>query len=212
MMDGLPRFPRHPDPLRFWRRISPDRLALVDRPRGERLTYAELDAAADRWAGLLRARGIGRGAVVAALSGNRRELPELFFACGRIGAALLPLNWRLSAAELKPILADLIAFGKREGAHRPWIGVYAREMGGHVVVAGVAEGGPAAAAGLAAGDLVLAVNGQPVTSLAEFYRRIWSLGDAGVGVPLQVTRGARPMELRVHSIDRLRWLKLNQSY
>jgi fatty-acyl-CoA synthase len=129
MMDGLPRFPRQPDPLRFWRRISPDRVALVDRPRGERLTYAELDAAADRWAGLLRARGIGRGAIVAALAGNRRELPELFFACGRVGAALLPLNWRLSPAELKPILADarpdlLIGearFRDRADGHPAWL-------------------------------------------------------------------------------------------
>jgi fatty-acyl-CoA synthase len=99
-------FPRRPDPLRFWRRAAPDRVALVDRARGGRWTYAELDAAADRWAGVLRARGIGRGGIVAALAGNRREVVELFFACGRIGAALLPLNWRLSAAELAPILAD----------------------------------------------------------------------------------------------------------
>jgi fatty-acyl-CoA synthase len=99
-------FPRRPDPLRFWRRAAPDRVALVDRTRGGRWTYAELDAAADRWAGVLRARGIGRGGIVAALAGNRREVVELFFACGRIGAALLPLNWRLSAAELAPILAD----------------------------------------------------------------------------------------------------------
>jgi fatty-acyl-CoA synthase len=99
-------FPRHPDPLRYWRRIAPDRVALVDRARGGRQTYAQLDAAADRWAGVLRARGIGRGGIVAALAGNRREVVELFFACGRVGAALLPLNWRLSSAELAPILAD----------------------------------------------------------------------------------------------------------
>ncbi|HYR06553.1 MAG TPA: AMP-binding protein [Longimicrobium sp.] len=99
-------FPRRPDPLRYWRRVVPDRVALVDRARGGRQTYAELDAAADRWAGVLRSRGIGRGGIVAALAGNRRELAELFFACGRIGAALLPLNWRLSSAELAPILAD----------------------------------------------------------------------------------------------------------
>jgi fatty-acyl-CoA synthase len=99
-------FPRRPDPLRFWRCAAPDRVALVDRARGGRWTYAQLDAAADRWAGVLRARGIGRGGIVAALAGNRREVVELFFACGRIGAALLPLNWRLSAAELAPILAD----------------------------------------------------------------------------------------------------------
>jgi fatty-acyl-CoA synthase len=99
-------FPCHPDPLRYWRRVAPDRVALVDRARGGRQTYAQLDAAADRWAGVLRGRGIGRGGIVAALAGNRRELVELFFACGRIGAALLPLNWRLSSAELAPILAD----------------------------------------------------------------------------------------------------------
>jgi fatty-acyl-CoA synthase len=99
-------FPCRPDPLRYWRRIAPDRVALVDRARGGRQTYAELDAAADRWAGVLRSRGIRRGGIVAALAGNRRELAELFFACGRMGAALLPLNWRLSPAELAPILAD----------------------------------------------------------------------------------------------------------
>ncbi|HEX8691345.1 MAG TPA: AMP-binding protein [Longimicrobium sp.] len=103
---SAPVFPRRPDPLRFWRRIAPDRCALVDRSRGGRLTYAELDAGADRWAAVLRALGIGRGDLVAVLAGNRREVVEVFFACGRLGAALLPLNWRLAAAELAPILAD----------------------------------------------------------------------------------------------------------
>ena len=123
-------FPRRPDPLRYWRRAAPDRVALVDRARGGRQTYAQLDAAADRWAGVLRARGIGRGSIVAALAGNRGEVVELFFACGRVGAALLPLNWRLSPAELAPILADArpdLLVGearfraKAEGAPAPWI-------------------------------------------------------------------------------------------
>ena len=108
-------FPLHPDPLRFWRRQAPARIALVDRTRGERLTYAQLDAAADRWAALLRARGIARGDLVGVLAGNRHEIPALFFACGRVGAALVPLNWRLAAAELAPILADArpsILFGE----------------------------------------------------------------------------------------------------
>ncbi len=105
-MSRAPHFPRHPDPLRFWRRQAPDRLALVDRSRGHRLTYAELDAGADRWAALLRAHGIGRGGIVAILAGNRREHAELLYACGRVGAALLPLNWRLAAAELASIIAD----------------------------------------------------------------------------------------------------------
>ena len=103
---SVPAFPRRPDPLRFWRRIAPDRVALVDRARGERLTYAELDAGADRWAAALRGLGIARGDLVGVLAGNRREIVELYFACGRIGAALVPLNWRLAAPELAPIVAD----------------------------------------------------------------------------------------------------------
>ncbi|HEU0052821.1 MAG TPA: AMP-binding protein [Longimicrobium sp.] len=105
-MTGVPHFPRRPDPLRFWRRVAGSRPALVDRARGERLTYPELDAAADRWAAALRAKGIGRGDLVATLSGNRAEVAAAYFACGRIGAALLPLNWRLAAPELAPIVAD----------------------------------------------------------------------------------------------------------
>jgi fatty-acyl-CoA synthase len=105
-MTAVPVFPRRPDPLRFFRNLAGARHALVDRGRGERLTYPELDAAADRWAALLRAQGVGRGDVVATLAGNRSEMAAAFFACGRIGAALLPLNWRLAAPELAPILAD----------------------------------------------------------------------------------------------------------
>ncbi|HYJ80957.1 MAG TPA: AMP-binding protein [Longimicrobiaceae bacterium] len=105
-MSVAPSFPRRPDPLRFWRRAAPERIALVDRARGERLTYAELDAEADRWAALLRDEGIGRGDIVAVLAGIRADVAALFFACGRVGAALLPLNWRLAAAELAPVLAD----------------------------------------------------------------------------------------------------------
>src|SRR4051812_3513156 len=105
-MNAVPNFPRRPDPLRFWRQLAGARHALVDRARGERLTYPELDAAADRWAALFRAQGVGRGDLVATLAGNRSEMAAAFFACARIGAALIPLNWRLAAPELAPILAD----------------------------------------------------------------------------------------------------------
>jgi S1-C subfamily serine protease len=123
-----------------------------------------------------------------------------------------PGNMFVPVDALRPIMADLIAFGRREGAQRPWLGVYAREVGGRVVIAGVAEGGPAAAAGLAPGDAVSAVAGAPVSGLADFYRRVWALGDAGVEVPVRVARGPRQVDLKVASTDRLRWLRLRQSY
>lgn len=108
-------FPLQPDPIRFWRQIAPERTALVDRSSGGRWSYAELDMYADRWAALLRGAGVGKGERVATLAGNRAELAGLFFACGRIGAALVPLNWRLPAPEIAPILADAaprIIFGE----------------------------------------------------------------------------------------------------
>ena len=103
---GAAAFPSHADPFRFWARIAPRRIALVDRTRDRRYDYAALDAAADRWAALLRSAGVGRGDQVAAISGNRMELVVLLYACMRAGAALVPLNWRLAAPELAPILAD----------------------------------------------------------------------------------------------------------
>jgi fatty-acyl-CoA synthase len=99
-----PAFPSSPDSLRFWSKISPGRTALVDRTRGTRQSYLELSAAADRWAGLLRAKGVKRGDRIAVVAGNRHEVVELFFACGRVGAALVPLNWRLAPVELRAII------------------------------------------------------------------------------------------------------------
>lgn len=101
-----PLFPLHPDPLRGWRRLAPARTALVDHASGSRWSYAAFDAEVDRWAGLLRASGVRRGDRVATLAGVRPDVCALLFACGRVGAALVPLNWRLPAPELAPILAD----------------------------------------------------------------------------------------------------------
>lgn len=94
------------DPLLVWARLAPERIALVDRASDDRVSYMELDAAADRCALRLHAVGIGPGDRVATLSGNRRELVDLYFACGRVGAALVPLNWRLAPPELAGILED----------------------------------------------------------------------------------------------------------
>lgn len=99
--------PGYGDPIRWWRRFSPERIALVDRKSDSRITYGELDRRSDRWLDVLdRQMGMQRGDRLALLMGNRREFAELFFACVRLGVALVPLNWRLSAMELGVILAD----------------------------------------------------------------------------------------------------------
>ncbi|EJC83449.1 acyl-CoA synthetase (AMP-forming)/AMP-acid ligase II [Rhizobium leguminosarum bv. trifolii WSM2297] len=96
------------DPILYRARLAPDRLALFEIATGRQLTYAELDARIARCAGLLSDMlGARRdGARVAMLARNSMDAIVLAFACQRAGAIYVPLNWRLNAAELRPILAD----------------------------------------------------------------------------------------------------------
>ena len=63
-------------------------------------------ARTDRLAGCAGGAGIGKGDRVALLAPNCAEYFELQFACGRLGAIMLPLNWRLTVPELDYILGD----------------------------------------------------------------------------------------------------------
>jgi S1-C subfamily serine protease len=113
---------------------------------------------------------------------------------------------------LKPILSDLISKGRRATPPRPWLGVNADELRGRLFVSRLSPGGPAERAGLRTDDIVLAVGGEEVSTLAEFYRRVWSRGAAGVEVPLRVLRGSQVRELTVRSIDRVQYFKGSSTY
>ncbi|MBB6219681.1 AMP-binding protein [Rhizobium leguminosarum] len=96
------------DPILYRARVAGDGQALFEIATGRQLTYAELDLRIARCAGLLSATlGARRdGARVAMLARNSMDSIVLAFACQRAGAIYVPLNWRLNAAELRPILAD----------------------------------------------------------------------------------------------------------
>ena len=94
-------------PLSFLRRAAEDftdHVAVVDGDR--RLTYGEFGARVARLASALAAGGVERGDRVAVLAPNRSAMLEAHFAVPAAGAVLVPLNTRLSAAELERILAD----------------------------------------------------------------------------------------------------------
>jgi len=77
---------------------------------GQTLTYAALNARIEQTARALKAElGVGRGDRVAILSLNRPDYLVLLYACARLGAILVPLNWRLAAAEQLFILSDAAA-------------------------------------------------------------------------------------------------------
>jgi len=103
---------------------------------------------------------------------------------------------------LGPILDDLLKLGRADRPPRPWLGLYATELQGRLVVAGLATGGPAARAGLKTGDTLAEVAGEPVTGLADLFRKVWRLGAAGVEVPLTVARNGNRRAVTVASVDR----------
>ena len=113
------------------------------------------------------------------------------------------LNMIVPIDILKPSLADLVKYGRPGHPARPWLGLYAAEVGERIVIAGVADTGPAEAAGLEAGDILIAIEDERPKSLAELWRRVWSLGPAGVEVSMLVERQGRIIATKILSADRL---------
>ena len=108
---------------------------------------------------------------------------------------------------LNPILDDLLNFGKSQHPQHPWLGAYAAESNGQLFIAGVAEGGPAENADIQVGDVILAVAGESVSDLAAMLRKTWSLGSAGVEVPLTLLRNDEVSNVSVTSSDRMLFMK-----
>jgi S1-C subfamily serine protease len=108
---------------------------------------------------------------------------------------------------LKPVLDDLRKFGRVNRPARPWLGMFSTEIENKVVVVGISPKGPAERAELKAGDVILAVNGENITSQAGFYRKLWSLGPAGVDVPLTVYHEGVTFDVVLASTDRTKMLK-----
>ena len=87
-------------------RVTPDRLALVSVETGERLTYAELNARAERAAATLQELGIEPGDRFGLLAHNSADFLAFFFAAGKIAAIVVPLSTRSTAHELSQVAAD----------------------------------------------------------------------------------------------------------
>jgi len=86
--------------------LGPDVEAYVDSHSDLRLTFGELNGRANRVANALLADGIEKGERVGLLLMNGAEFMEAYFALAKVGAVVVPLNWRLVADELEFILKD----------------------------------------------------------------------------------------------------------
>lgn len=86
--------------------LCPDKIAFTEIETGRQLSYAELNERACRFAAWLQSKSIGSGDRVAILCLNTTSFFEILFACGKLGAILVPLNWRQPAPELLPVAQD----------------------------------------------------------------------------------------------------------
>ena len=102
---------------------------------------------------------------------------------------------------LEPVYDDLL-HGRPTGPARPWLGVYAQEVDGRVVVAGVADGGPADRAEVRPGDVLMAVEGRAVRDLGDAWKKIWASGPAGRRLSLTLNREGDVFDVDLRSIDR----------
>lgn len=123
-----------------------------------------------------------------------------------------PANMFIPIDDLKPILEDLISEGRRGDEAHPWLGLFLEEYRGRIFVTRVAPGGPGQDAGMLVDDLILGIDGNVATSLADFYRELWQRGKPGVEIPLDVVRDDDMSPRIVKSGDRYEYLRLDPTF
>jgi S1-C subfamily serine protease len=148
------------------------------------------------------------GAAIIGSDGRLLGVGSLFTSLTVEGLGALPCNVFIPINFLPPILEDLKTIGHPQRPPRPWLGINAEEAHGRVFVTRITAGGPAEGAGLHPGDLILKVNGNPVQGLADFYHKVWALGNSGVEVMLSILNGTEIRSLSLRSGDRQQFLQL----
>jgi serine protease Do len=119
------------------------------------------------------------------------------------GNSRLPGNMFVPVDLLKPVLAEMKQTGSSRQSHRPWLGVTSSDQDGRISVLRVSKDSPAAQAGMAPGDVVLAVDDAKVSTLEEFYRKLWARANPDDEMKLTVLQGAEVRTLTLHGVDRM---------
>lgn len=140
-------------------------------------------------------------------SGKLIGIASLWVSDALEAGAAFPGNMFVPVDLLKPLLADLVATGRRRGPARPWLGLYSEQREGHVFVSRTLPDSPADRAGLKRGDVIIGVSGQPIAGQSDFYRKLWAAGEAGCDVKLHVLHNKAVTEVVVRTGDRMEYLR-----
>ena len=151
------------------------------------------------------------GAALITPSGKLIGIGSLAVGDAITGEQMVPGNMFLPIDRLKSVLGDLLTDGRSSGPRKPWIGIYTEEIADGLLVQRVADDGPAMAAGIEPGDIIVATGGNPVISIADFYRKVWAQGEPGDMISITVIKGTDVYELAIRSGDRYQWLRLQHT-
>lgn len=124
--------------------------------------------------------------------GDQREVP---------GNMFVPVDL------LKPILAEMQQTGSTQVSRRPWLGLSSTEQGGRVQIVRVSRESPAQEAGLAPGDVVLAIDDEKVSTLESFYKKLWARPAPDAEVRLTVMNGSTIRQVTVKAVDRMKLMR-----
>jgi acyl-CoA synthetase (AMP-forming)/AMP-acid ligase II len=84
--------------------VRDDQPAVISRPQGLTVSWRQLSDRSIKMARALAEDGVGKGSLVAISLGSRVEYFEMFFACARLGAALVMLNYAYAEPEMLALL------------------------------------------------------------------------------------------------------------
>lgn len=119
----------------------------------------------------------------------------------------VPGNMFVPVDLLRPILGELQQSGMSHLSRRPWLGLTSSDQGGRIQVMRVSKDSPADLAGLASGDVVMAVDGAPVDTLEAFYKKIWDHSTPDAEITLTVRQGEDVKSIVLKAEDRMLTLK-----
>ncbi len=153
------------------------------------------------------ARDNHSGAALLDAAGELIGIGSLWVGDASDAGAAFPGNMFVPTDLLLPILDELKTHGRRNGAARPWLGIYSEEVRQHVVVTQVLRDSPAERGGVKRGDVILAIGETAIGNQADFYHALWASGAAGSEITLRIWRAKVVREISVRSIDRMAYLR-----
>jgi len=137
---------------------------------------------------------------------------SLFVADAALPGTLSPGNMFVPINLLRPILKDLIKYGRPKSGMKPYLGISTNDSNGEIIVTRVSKDGPSDKAGIRKNDIIKSVNGKQVNNIENFYRTIWNSGKIGVKIQLEIIRDKKKLNFKVKSVDRMDYFIKNKSY